>query len=434
MDIFSSDAEFALNGQWRVRSIFSTILSLLTIVIVLCIFVLYIVDFSQGNDKRISYNKGMLVDPANSRPLVLNTAQNFRAAFGFYTKPNFAFVNVSSFNLNGPNSTLGATFFQYQQRWINNAISITETRYDLIPCPANYFDGYMSPNDDPSYYSSITNGYCLPENITLFLTPEVQNNSQYFRLSIYNKTAAASSSMTGLTGTFALGIYLTIPIINLEANGFSSKVHQLRPNSEAITRTYSINVTLTQQAITFTTPRYKTEDPKTTIATYNYLENRPYEIANNNAATNSPRNYNVSFTYSGLVETYTVSYSSIAELFGYAGGVILVVLFTLGCIAQSFNSFYRDFLIGRELYLVWPTEEKEKQGKQVKEEKETLLDHKERGNIERINNINEFAVFRAWLLFFPANMIKSYDWNENLHRVQMIRGRALFDLDLYHFY
>lgn len=370
------------------RSIFGTILSLLSIVIVLCIFILYIVNFSEGADKRISYNKGMLVDPANSSPMVLNTSQNFRAAFGFYTKPDFAFVNVSSFNLNGPNSTLGATVFQYRQTWINNSISIIETRYDLVPCSANYFDGYMSPNDDPSYYTSVTNGYCLPDNINLLLTPEVQNNSQYFRLSIYNKTAAASSTMTGLTGTYALGIYLTIPIVNLQGNGFSSKVHQLRPNSESISKTYSVNVTLTQQAITFTTPRYKTEDPKTTLTTYNYLEDRAYEIANLNSATTSPRIYNVSFTYSGLVEAYTVSYSSIAELFGYAGGVLLVVLFTLGCIAQSFNSFYRDYLIGRELYLLWPTEEKEKQGKQVKEEKVALLDRKERGKIERINDIN----------------------------------------------
>jgi hypothetical protein len=134
------------------------------------------------------------------------------------------------------------------------------------------------------------------------------------------------------------------------------------------------------------------------------------------------------------VETYTVSYSSIAELFGYAGGILLVVLFSLGCIAQSFNSFYRDYLIGKELYLLWPSENKEKQGKQVKEEKVALLFKVERGRIERINNIDEFAVFRAWLLSFPANMVKSYDWNDTLQRVQMIRGRALSDLDLYNFY
>lgn len=115
----------------------------------------------------------MLLDPVNSPPLVLNTSENFRVAFGFYTKPDFAFVNVSSFNLNGPGSTIGATIFQYQQTWINNIISISETRYDLVACPANYFDGYMSPNEDPSYYSSVANGYCLPDNITLLLTPEI---------------------------------------------------------------------------------------------------------------------------------------------------------------------------------------------------------------------------------------------------------------------
>jgi hypothetical protein len=76
-------------------------------------------------DKRISYNKGMLTDPNNSPPLSLNTSQNFRAAFGFYIKPNFAFINMSSFNINGPNSTLGATVYQYTQVWTNNTIAIT---------------------------------------------------------------------------------------------------------------------------------------------------------------------------------------------------------------------------------------------------------------------------------------------------------------------
>jgi hypothetical protein len=134
----------------------------------------------------------------------------------------------------------------------------------------------MSPNDDPTYYSSVANGLCLPNNVTLCITPEIQNNSQYFRVSVYNKTAAASTSLSSLTTAYAFGIYITIPIVNLKGNGFSSKVHQLRPNSEVLSKAYNVNVTLTQQSITFTTPRYKAADDSTTVNTYSYLEDRAY--------------------------------------------------------------------------------------------------------------------------------------------------------------
>jgi hypothetical protein len=43
-------------------------------------------------------------------------------------------------------------------------------------------------------------------------------------------------------------------------------------------------------------------------------------------------------------------------------------------------------------------------------------------------------VFRTWILSFFAKMSKSYDWNDNLFKVHMIRRKVLEDLDLYHFY
>jgi hypothetical protein len=85
---------------------FGFILSLLTIALILCIFLYYIIGFDNGMDRRISYNKGLTIDPANAPPLQLNTNSNFRAAFGFYTKPNFAFLNVSNYLINTENSTL----------------------------------------------------------------------------------------------------------------------------------------------------------------------------------------------------------------------------------------------------------------------------------------------------------------------------------------
>lgn len=76
--------------------------------------------------------------------------------------------------------------------------------------------------------------------------------------------------------------------------------------------------------------------------------------------SSAARAYNITFCHSGLRETYTVTYPSIAELFGFAGGIILVLIFVIGCIPQSFNTYYKEYLIGRTLYLYWTTKNKKK--------------------------------------------------------------------------
>jgi hypothetical protein len=142
----------------------------MSVYIILSLFLYYILNFSKGFDRRISYNRGMPLDPSAAAPMQLNTSQNFRAAFGFYTKPGFAFQDLSSvYN----SSLVGISVYQYTQMWINSTIVTTENQYDLIPCPTDYFDPYMSPNDDPSYYVSVPNGFCLPYNVSLNLTAEL---------------------------------------------------------------------------------------------------------------------------------------------------------------------------------------------------------------------------------------------------------------------
>lgn len=372
IDIFHSDAEFSLRGQWRVRSVFGFLLSVLSLYIIFSLFLYYVINFSKGFDRRISYNREMPIDPSAFPPMQLNTSQNFRAAFGFYRKPDFSFQNISNiYN----NSLVGISMFQYTQTWVNSSMVITENRIDLVPCPRDYFDLFMSPNDDPSYYSSLPNGYCLPVNLTLNLTAELFNGSQYFRVSVFNRTAAGSTLLQSITSGFALGIYMTVPIINLENNSFAYQVHQLRPNAEVLSRAYNVNVTLTRQAITFTTPNYTYGQNSTTVSTYNYLENRFYEVTNTNSPTTSARVYNITFAHSGLTESYVVTYSSVTELLGYAGGILLVVLLVLGCIAQSFNNYYKEYLIGRELYLLWPKKGERERG-EVREERVPLINKK----------------------------------------------------------
>jgi hypothetical protein len=76
-----------------------------------------------------------------------------------------------------------------------------------------------------------------------------------------------------------------------------------------------------------------------------------------------------------MIETYTVSYTSITELFGYLGGIMLVILSVLGCIAQSFNTYYKEYLIGKELYLLWPNKKVSKSSEE-KDEKVPLMNKK----------------------------------------------------------
>lgn len=222
----------------------------------------------------------------------------------------------------------------------------------------------MSPNDDPSYYASVTNGFCLPSNLTLNLTSNILNNTQYFKISVYNKTTTASTLLQSLTTSYPLGVYMSIPIINLQNQTFASEIQQIRPNSETITRTYEVNLTLTRQKIIFTAPNYTLNQLSTSsIETYNYLEDRAYERIHNVASTTLARVYNITFSHSGLRETYTLTYPSISELFGYAGGIIVMIIFVLGCIAQSFNTYYKEYLVGRSLYLYWSTKSRRRKNK-----------------------------------------------------------------------
>jgi hypothetical protein len=45
----------------------------------------------------------------------------------------------------------------------------------------------------------------------------------------------------------------------------------------------------------------------------------------------------------------------------------------LGCIAQSFNTYYKEFLIGKELYLICPNQsKKEMLKKNVKDQEKEM--------------------------------------------------------------
>ncbi len=263
------------------------------------IFGYYLVLYDSQQNYQISYDRGMLVDPDRTPPLQLDTNTNFRIAFGFYSKPGMVFENVSPYINGSASSTLAISIYQVSQVWNNSQLAIMETKYDLMPCPADYFKGFMNPNDDPSYFSSLTNGFCLPYNLSLNLTSNVIDNMQFFKVSVYNKTAASSTTLSTLTTLFPLGVYMTVPVINLANKAFAYKVQQIRPNTEVITRAYEVNITLTRQKIIYTTPNYTINQNSTESETYNYIENRAYERTLNVAPTTVARVYNITFSHSG---------------------------------------------------------------------------------------------------------------------------------------
>lgn len=100
------------------------------------------------------------------------------------------------------------------------------------------------------------NGFCLPPNITLKLAPERQNNSHYFRFTIYPINATGNTVLDTLMTKNVLGMYMTIPRIDQKKKKIIYSVEQIKPNTEILTRAYDVNVTLTKQKVTFTSPNY----------------------------------------------------------------------------------------------------------------------------------------------------------------------------------
>lgn len=123
-----------------------------------------------------------------------------------------------------------------------------------------------------------------------------------------------------------------------------------------MTRANDVNVTLTKQRVTFTSPNYTVNQNSSVIETYNYLENRNYEKVNIDSPTSKPMVSNITFSCSGLEERYEETYPHFAEAYGIFGGVILVVFWTAGLIGRSFNNYIKAYMIGRDHYIALNTE------------------------------------------------------------------------------
>jgi hypothetical protein len=128
----------------------------------------------------------------------------------------------------------------------------------LTKCPSNYFDGFKDNNTDYSFLDGVTNGYCLPSNVTLQLSSISSNPLQYFRIRIYNRTSASASTsaLSNLVNNYQVGLLMTVPVIDIVNRRFQYSVQQIRGFSNPATRSIEYNITLSKQKITFTTPNY----------------------------------------------------------------------------------------------------------------------------------------------------------------------------------
>ena len=160
------------------------------------------------------------------------------------------------------------------------------------------------------------------------------------------------TEINSLFNNHVIGILMTVPILNMKERKFNYTVVQVRPNTELFARTAEYNVTFSKQTFKFTTPDYTLGNQPTVLQEYGYIDSRYHERLA--LLSNTARIQNVTFSYGGLEEQYTLQYPNIYELFGYLGGIIIVVYAGLWFLPSSFNNFYQKYLIAKEIYYYKP--------------------------------------------------------------------------------
>lgn len=107
---------------------------------------------------------------------------------------------------------------------------------------------------DPSYFTNLQNAFCVPDGVNLSLSG-VGNSTyrQYFKISIYNKTNATTSSgnLSYLVGNYTIQVMIPIPLPNPKSKSFSYSMYPIRMSNDAKTSTYAYNITLSKLKLTF---------------------------------------------------------------------------------------------------------------------------------------------------------------------------------------
>jgi len=114
------------------------------------------------------------------------------------------------------NSTVGISILAIQTNKTIGNLSSSQTMIDLVPCPSNYLNSWLSPlatapADNFQY------AYCVPDGVSLQIsglpTDQLHN---YFKLSIYDKsnTTNGYKNMSYLMGNYTFQIHYSSPESN----------------------------------------------------------------------------------------------------------------------------------------------------------------------------------------------------------------------------
>ena len=70
---------------------------------------------------------------------------------------------------------------------------------------------------------------------------------KYAVIEIYDRVSNSSTAISSLFSNFVVGLFMTVPVIDLETRSFKNSVKQIRGNLEPTTNIYTYNLTLSKQ-------------------------------------------------------------------------------------------------------------------------------------------------------------------------------------------
>lgn len=100
----------------------------------------------------------------------------------------------------------------------------------MVPCPADYFEAWLDPFDDSSYYTNMQFGYCVPDGITLEIDGLPEDLvTKRFTLSIYNKlgTTLGNVVVKNFIQKYLPVYHLSSPVPNFKEHKFDYEIRSL---------------------------------------------------------------------------------------------------------------------------------------------------------------------------------------------------------------
>jgi hypothetical protein len=127
---------------------------------------------------------------------------------------------------------------------------------------------------------------------------------KYAVIDIYDSVSNSSSTLNNLLNNYVVGLYMTVPIVDMQSRSFKYSVQQIRGYLETTTNVFTYNLTLSKQEMTFADANYTINRSPKTISTYNFL-NYPSN-AHQYTQTSTSKTYTITLSYNSIVDSYVV--------------------------------------------------------------------------------------------------------------------------------